>query len=208
MSNDDDRRGTPWAILFGVVLLVIGTVVGLGLYRATPSAAGSIAGSSAPASAASDAASADERAASATPVLAPAEPAASAASGGTAAPPTNTAEMTSGAADAASVRVEGGVVTFYFASASSDLPAGAPEALADVVKGVAAGQTAVIRGFRDTTGDPAKDEALAKQRAFAVRDALVALGIGPDKVKLERPEASGASGGDATEARRVEVTLD
>jgi hypothetical protein len=41
------------------------------------------------------------------------------------------------AADGASVRVENGVVKFYFASGKADLAAGANEALADVVKGVA-----------------------------------------------------------------------
>src|SRR3990167_3130667 len=41
------------------------------------------------------------------------------------------------AADAASVRVENGVVKFYFATAKADVAAGANEALADVVKGVA-----------------------------------------------------------------------
>ena len=43
------------------------------------------------------------------------------------------------ATDGASVRVENGVVKFYFASAKADLAAGANEALADVVKGVAEG---------------------------------------------------------------------
>ena len=82
----------------------------------------------------------------------------------------------------------------------------AAEALGDVVKGVAAGQKAVISGYHDVTGDPAKNEELAKQRALAVRDALAALGIGEDKVDLRKPEVTTASGSNA-EARRVEVTL-
>ncbi|MDP3605347.1 MAG: OmpA family protein, partial [Polaromonas sp.] len=80
------------------------------------------------------------------------------------------------AADEASVRVENGVVKFYFASAKADLAAGANEALADVVKGVAEGKKAVVSGFHDATGDAALNAELAKQRAFAVRDALKALG--------------------------------
>lgn len=206
MSENDDSRGVLWAILIGVVLLVISMVVGLGLYRTPQNAGGSAAASSAPASAVSEAAASDAQPASSAPVLAPADPAASAAPGATTPPPTSTADMTSGEADAASVQVDDGVVKFYFASASSELPAGASEALADVVKGVAAGQKAVISGFHDTTGDPARNEELAKQRAFAVRDALVGLGIGPDKVELTKPEAAPASGSNA-EARRVEVTL-
>ena len=66
---------------------------------------------------------------------------------------------------------------------------------------------AVISGYHDTTGDPAKNEELSKQRAFAVRDALAALGIGEDKMELRKPADTTASGSNA-EARRVEVTLE
>ena len=76
-----------------------------------------------------------------------------------------------------------------------------------MVKGVAAGKKAVISGYHDTTGDPAKNEELSKQRAFAVRDALAALGIGEDKMELRKPADTTASGSNA-EARRVEVTLE
>ncbi|MBV7454846.1 OmpA family protein [Acidovorax sp. sif1233] len=110
------------------------------------------------------------------------------------------------AADAASVRVENGVVKFYFASAKADLAAGANEALADVVKGVAEGKKAVISGFHDATGDAALNAELAKQRAFAVRDALKGLGVAEDKIELKKPEETTATGSNA-EARRVEVAL-
>lgn len=126
----------------------------------------------------------------------------------TAAAPSNAPAAASAdvAADAASVRVENGVVKFYFATAKADLAAGASEALADVVKGVAEGKKAVVSGFHDATGDAALNEELAKQRAFAVRDALKALGVAEDKVELKKPEVTQASGSNA-EARRVEVTL-
>jgi K(+)-stimulated pyrophosphate-energized sodium pump len=110
------------------------------------------------------------------------------------------------ATDGASIRVEGGVVKFYFATAKADLADGAAAALADVVKGVADGKKAVVSGYTDTSGDPAKNEELAKQRAFAVRDALKAAGVAEDRIELKKPEAS-ATGGDAAAARRVEVTL-
>ena len=109
-------------------------------------------------------------------------------------------------ADGASVTVEGGVVKFFFASAKADLAAGAGAALADVVKGVADGKKAVVSGYTDTSGDPEKNAELAKQRAFAVRDALKAAGVAEDKIELKKPEAS-ATGGDAAAARRVEVAL-
>lgn len=108
--------------------------------------------------------------------------------------------------DGASVRVEGGVVKFYFASGSADVAAGANEALADVVKGVAEGKKAVVSGFHDDTGGAALNAELAKQRALAVRDALMALGVAEGSIELKKPEQMLASGNNA-EARRVEVVL-
>jgi K(+)-stimulated pyrophosphate-energized sodium pump len=110
------------------------------------------------------------------------------------------------AADSASIKVEGGVVKFYFASGKADLAAGAPQALADIVKGVAAGKKAVVSGFADASGNAEMNAELAKQRAFAVRDALKALGLADDKIELKRPEQVTGSG-DAAQARRVEVSL-
>lgn len=181
-SNDnDDNQGVVWAILIGVILLAISLAVGMGLYRTSKAAGG-----------------ADGAVSTSTAVGAPVGAAVGAAPG-------SPAEMTN-AADVPSIRVENGVVKFYFATGSAALANGAADALGDVVKGVAAGRKAVISGFTDVTGDPAKNEELAKQRAFAVRDALAALGIGEDKVDLRKPEAITATGSNA-EARRVEVTL-
>ncbi|MGN8002336.1 OmpA family protein [Acidovorax sp. 22279] len=131
---------------------------------------------------------------------APVRPAAVAASNTPAAPAVAVEE------DIASVRVENGVVKFYFATAKAELAAGANEALADVVKGVAEGKKAVISGFHDATGDAALNAELAKQRAMAVAEALKALGVAEAKVELKKPEETTATGSNA-EARRVEVTL-
>ncbi|PTT17108.1 hypothetical protein DBR12_18955 [Acidovorax sp. HMWF029] len=122
------------------------------------------------------------------------------------APAAPAADVAAAVADEASVRVENGVVKFYFATAKADLAGGANEALADVVKGVAEGKKAVVSGFHDATGDAALNAELAKQRAFAVRDALKALGVAEDKIELKKPEETTASGSNA-EARRVEVAL-
>ena len=108
--------------------------------------------------------------------------------------------------DSASVKVVDGVVKFYFASGKSDVAAGGNEALAAVVSAVALCKRAVISGFHDATGDPAKNAELAKQRAFKVRDALTALGVAADKIELKKPEQMLASGSDS-EARRVEVMV-
>ena len=201
-TQNDDNQGVVWTVLIGVVLLAISLAIGFGLYRtgkgaapttAVAGASTGVAGGAAPGAVGT--ASADGAAGTATGV---------AAAGGAA--PASTADMTTAAADGPSIRVENGVVKFYFASGSADLAPGAADALGDVVKGVAAGQTAVISGYHDTTGDSAQNEELAKQRALAVRDALKALGIGDDKLDLKKPEATTATGSNA-EARRVEVSL-
>ena len=109
-------------------------------------------------------------------------------------------------ADVASVKVEGGVVKFYFASGKADLAAGAAPALAEVSKGVAGGKKVVVSGYHDATGDPTKNAELAKQRAFAARDALKAAGVAEDKIELKKPEQINA--GSAADARRVELKLE
>jgi len=108
--------------------------------------------------------------------------------------------------EGASIRVENGIVKFYFASGSAELAAGASEALADVVKGVAAGRKAVVSGFHDTTGDAAINEELAKKRAQTVQQVLLAQGVPADRIDLQKPAVSTGSGSNA-QARRVEVEL-
>ena len=110
------------------------------------------------------------------------------------------------AADAASVKVEQGVVKFYFASGKADLAAGARNALLDMVKGAQAGRKLVISGFHDATGNAAQNAELAKQRALAVRDALKAEGVAEGQIELRKPEEITSNGPDA-EARRVEISL-
>ena len=189
-TQDDDQQsqGVVWAVLIGVVLLAVSLAIGMGLYRTSRGAA------MAPAAATTGA---------------PMAPAPVSGSGGGFSPGVAAAGAGIGAAvaDGPSIKVEDGVVKFYFASGSDELARGAAEALGDVVRGVAAGKKAVISGFHDVTGDPARDEELAKQRALRVRDALTALGIGEDKLDLRKPAVTTADGSNA-EARRVEVTLE
>ena len=189
-TQDDDQQsqGVVWAVLIGVVLLAVSLAIGMGLYRTSRGAA------TAPAAATTGA---------------PMAPAPVSGSGGGFSPGVAAAGAGIGAAvaDGPSIKVEDGVVKFYFASGSDELARGAAEALGDVVRGVAAGKKAVISGFHDVTGDPARNEELAKQRALRVRDALTALGIGEDKLDLRKPAVTTADGSIA-EARRVEVTLE
>lgn len=178
-SQDDGHQGAALVVIFGVVVLVVATVVGSSVYRQRSASVKT-------APAASSAA------------LAPAV-AAPAVSSGT---PQSAAQT---ASDAASVKVENGVVKFYFASGKADLAAGAGEALVDVVKGAKAGRKLAISGFHDATGDAAKNAALARQRAEAVRDALKTAGVSPEQIELKKPEQM--AGGSDAEARRVEINL-
>lgn len=109
-------------------------------------------------------------------------------------------------ADDASVVVEAGVVKFYFASGKAELAAGALDALQDAIAAAQGGQRLVISGFHDSTGDPALNAELAKQRAFAVRDALVGAGVAEASLELKKPEQTAGDGSNA-EARRVEVVI-
>ena len=79
------------------------------------------------------------------------------------------------------------------------------KALADVLAGVANGKKAVVSGFVDSSGQADQNAELAKQRAFAVRDQLKALGVADDRIELKAPSQVDA-GADA-KARRVEVSL-
>ncbi|MCL2656978.1 MAG: sodium-translocating pyrophosphatase [Betaproteobacteria bacterium] len=105
-----------------------------------------------------------------------------------------------------------GLVTFYFSTGSAALGSKAQAALAQLAEEMkAAGKEAVISGFHDATGDVASNEALAKQRAEAARDQLVAAGIDAGKIQLEKPlVVLGSSSDDKTsnaQARRVEIQL-
>jgi outer membrane protein OmpA-like peptidoglycan-associated protein len=92
------------------------------------------------------------------------------------------------------------VVRVFFALDKSELEP-AVKALVD-----APGKKLVIAGFHDLSGDPAHNAELAKQRAKAVRAALMAQGCDPARVQLRKPEQT-ALGGPPEEARRVEVRL-
>lgn len=108
--------------------------------------------------------------------------------------------------DDASVVVENGVVKFYFASGKADLAAGALDALGEAIAAAKAGKKLVLSGFHDTTGDPAFNAELAKQRAIAVRNALVGAGVAEGAMELKKPEQTAGTGNNA-EARRVEVVI-
>lgn len=183
-DNDQDIRVVA-AVLISAILLAVGLAVGIGIHKVRGGAAK-------PAAAAPAAA------------VAPAEPAAPAA-----APAADAAAAPAAVpvGDDASVVVDNGVVKFYFASGKADLASGAVQALGEAVAAAKAGKKLVISGYHDTTGDPAKNAELAKQRAFAVRDALKGAGVAETSLELKKPEEAAAGAGSNAEARRVEVTI-
>ncbi|SHE62794.1 Outer membrane protein OmpA [Lampropedia hyalina DSM 16112] len=109
-------------------------------------------------------------------------------------------------ADEAYVVVEDAVVKFYFATGKAEIPANAAEALLDIVAAANSGKKIVISGFTDATGNVELNEELAKQRAFAVRDALTGLNVPEETLELRKPENLTGTGNPA-EARRVEVRV-
>jgi outer membrane protein OmpA-like peptidoglycan-associated protein len=190
--DDEGQQGLVLAVVLGLIAFVLTLVVGIGMYRinrgqqlAPPAVPGTAVAVAAPAPISSAS------------LPAATEPASS---------PAASQSASQAAADAATVNVEQGVVRFYFASGKAELAAGAADALAGVVKAAKAGRTLVISGFHDATGDAAKNAALARQRAVAVRDALKTAGVPERQIELKKPEQLATSGSNA-EARRVEITL-
>ena len=178
-SDDDSQERFALGIIFALVLLVVSTVVGAVVYRSVSGAKG------APTAAATVADSA-------------------VASQGTS-PALAAGAVQQG--DGAYIRVEEGVVKFYFATGSADLAAGADEALADVVRIAAQrGKKLGVSGFHDATGDAAVNAELAKRRAQAVQKAILAQGVQAGNVELRKPEVTQADGSN-DEARRVEVIV-
>ncbi len=183
-QDADGQQSLLLTILSGVIALVVGLAMGVGIYT---SDLGHASATAAPFKTAivKDVAALPE----AITVAAP-----------------DAVSAAQAASDAASVKVESGVIKFYFASAKAGLAAGAGDALQDVIKQAKAGRKLVISGFHDATGDAEKNAELAKQRALAVRDALKSAGVTEQQIDVKKPEQMTTSGSDA-EARRVEVTL-
>ena len=77
----------------------------------------------------------------------------------------------------------------FFETGLTALPANTGAALSSVVSYLAANPTAmaVVPGFHDPTGDAAVNEELAKNRAIAVRDALVQAGVAEGRIELDKP---------------------
>jgi outer membrane protein OmpA-like peptidoglycan-associated protein len=129
------------------------------------------------------------------------------ASAPVAAPVATAAMPAAASADGASVKVENGVVKFYFAPGKAELAQDGAKALAEILAAAKTGKKVGISGFVDPSGDPAKNAELAKQRAFAVRDLLTVSGVPAEQIVLVRPNDIKAGSTSAAEGRRVEVFM-
>jgi K(+)-stimulated pyrophosphate-energized sodium pump len=96
----------------------------------------------------------------------------------------------------------------YFESGKAEAPADTAEKLAAVADAAKAkaGSKVVLSGFHDTTGDPAKNEEISKERAKSVKAILLIAGVAEDAIVLEKPQVTTGSG-DNAQARRVEVSV-
>ncbi|WP_423457901.1 ammonium transporter [Ottowia sp. VDI28] len=95
-----------------------------------------------------------------------------------------------------------------FESGKTEVGPEGQEAVKKVAEYVAAnsGAKLLLSGFTDTSGDPATNAELAKNRAFAIRDALKSAGVPEAAIELKKPEES-VKVGNPDEARAVEITL-
>lgn len=183
-QDDDETQGLVFGVLAGVIMLVIALVAGVGVWKTSQ-------GKAAPAqavTAAADSAAGDAAAAS------PAQ--------------TATADSTANAAETNLAAVGDALAKVYFGSGKATLNAKDQGVVAQTVDALKAkpGTIVLLSGFHDASGDPALNAELAKQRALAVRDALVAGGVAAEQVKMRKPESTVGTGS-AAEGRRVEIRV-
>jgi outer membrane protein OmpA-like peptidoglycan-associated protein len=101
-----------------------------------------------------------------------------------------------------------------FAPGSAELPAAADAALTDIADFLKRhpGQRAQLRGHTDATGQAAANLRLSGERAAAVRDALIELGVPADRLSAEgvgaaEPIADNATTAGRSQNRRVDILL-
>jgi photosynthetic reaction center cytochrome c subunit len=100
--------------------------------------------------------------------------------------------------------------TLYFGVGSFNLEGEQAAGLTQLIAAMNAnpGMKATISGYHSASGELASNQLLAKNRAFAVRDSLMAAGLPTERVVLEKPlQAEANLTGEDPAARRVDVTL-
>jgi photosynthetic reaction center cytochrome c subunit len=98
----------------------------------------------------------------------------------------------------------------YFGVGSAVLEGEQAKGMAQLIATMSASKTAkvTISGYHSAAGTPELNHELAKQRAFTVRDSLLAAGVPEARVVLQKPQVTEANvSGEDPAARRVEVTV-
>ncbi len=130
------------------------------------------------------------------------------AAGGMARPTASAQTVPPGAAALAEA-ARRAVLVVHFAPASATLTPEETQAIkSSLARLKSADKPVAVTGFADSTGNHAANVELAKQRAVAVRSVLIEGGIPADRVRLAPPQdVTGGSGGNDSDARRVEIAI-
>ncbi|WP_290874475.1 OmpA family protein [Aquabacterium sp.] len=96
----------------------------------------------------------------------------------------------------------------FFASGQTAVPPEGSEAIEAAVSvlGRHAEGSLVISGFHDASGSASTNAEVAKGRALAVREALLAAGVPPERIRFEKPQLT-LDSGTPKQARRVDISL-
>ncbi|MDQ5897816.1 MAG: hypothetical protein RLZZ592_1036 [Pseudomonadota bacterium] len=100
------------------------------------------------------------------------------------------------------------LAVLYFEIGSATLTPRDAGMLEEVVQvlGSPSSRRVLLSGYHDASGDPERNAALARQRAQAVRDALIVAGVPLQQVLMRRPQRTTGTGA-SREARRVEIRI-
>jgi K(+)-stimulated pyrophosphate-energized sodium pump len=189
-TQDDQESRFALGLIFALIVVVVASVLTYAVMRDGTKSAKSVA-------------TAASNAAPATPIMAAASTPATAGAASSDAP----APAQPASAEGSSVKVENGVVKFYFAPGKAELAPDSAKILTEILAAAKTGKKLAVSGYVDPSGDPQKNSELAKLRAFAVRDLLAALGVPAEQIVMVRPNDIKAGATTAAEGRRVEVSL-
>ena len=106
-----------------------------------------------------------------------------------------------------SASIKPATMKVYFETASVALPQSTADGIKPFVTYAqsSANTKLQISGFHDKTGSVEQNAELSKNRAKALRDALIAAGVPEDRIVLLKPTET-TGGSDDKEARRVELS--
>lgn len=126
-----------------------------------------------------------------------------------AAPLEGTVAIPTGAGVTAEIRDGKPVVKVYFDTGKTDLAPAFTDAATGLKDYLAshAGSSLAVSGFNDKSGDVAANAELSKNRAQAVKAALVAAGVAEASIELVKPVETTDTSTSNAAARRVEVVV-